>query len=176
MNTFSTWLTGLMLLIFAGMVGIALQYPEGARMMPLVIGMPGIALCLLQLVLDAKNAEAGAFGYRFKAAPKAGKPEAVAIAMPGEEEEFGPHTVRGEMTMWFYFVAFIAAVLTFGFYVSVPVMLVSFLRREAGTSWRLALGLGLGATLVMFTIFSVLLHIRLHPGVITPMLMRNLGF
>ena len=176
MNTFSTWLTGLMLLIFAGMVGIALQYPEGARMMPLVVGIPGIALCLLQLVLDAKNAEAGAFGYRFKAAPKAGKPETAAIAVPGEEEEFGPHTVRGELTMGFYFVAFIAAVLVFGFYVSVPVMLISFLRREADASWRLTLGLGLGATLVMFLMFSVLLHIRLHPGFITPMVMRALGF
>lgn len=175
MNNFSTWLTGLMLLIFAGMVGMSLQFPADARMMPLVIGIPGIALCLLQLVLDAKTAEAGAFGYRFRAAPKAGKPVEPAIAMPQEEEEFGPHTVRAEITLWVYFVAFITAVLTFGFYVSVPVMLVTFLRREAKASWRMALGLGLGGTLVMYLMFGALLHIRLHPGFLTPMITRALG-
>lgn len=175
MNTFSTWLTGVMLLIFAGMVGMSFQFPADARMMPLVIGIPGIALCLFQLVLDAKAAEAEAFGYRFRAAPKAGKPIEPAVVVPAEEDEFGPHTVRGEITMWVYFVAFIAAVLTFGFYVSVPVMLITFLRREAEASWRMALGLGLGATLVMYLMFAALLHIRLHPGFLTPMITQALG-
>jgi len=176
MNTFSTWLTGLMLLIFATMVGVSLQYPEGARMMPLVVGIPGIALCLLQLALDARNAEAGAFGYRFRAAPKAGKPAAPAVVIPGLDEEFGPHTVRRELVMLAYFVAFIAGVLALGFYVSVPVMLVTFLRREAESSWRLASILGLGATLVMYLTFAVVLHIRLYPGFVTPTVTRALGF
>ncbi len=35
-----------MLAIFVVMVGIALQYPPQARFMPLVIGLPAIALCL----------------------------------------------------------------------------------------------------------------------------------
>lgn len=174
MNTFSTWLTWLMLLIFGAMVGVALQYPEGGRMMPLMVGIPGIALCLLQLALDARNAEAGAFGYRFRAAPKAGKPEAPAVLIPGLDEEFGPHTVRRELAMWTYFVAFVAGVLALGFFVSVPAMLVTFLRREAGSSWRLALVLGLGATLVMYLMFGVVLQIRLFSGFVTPMLIRVL--
>lgn len=176
MNTFSTWLAGLMLLIFTTMVVIALQYPEGARMMPLVVGVPGMLLCMLQLVLDAKNAQAGAFGYRFRAAPKAGKPEGATVAIHGDDEEFGPHTVRAEVTVWAYFLAFVTAVLTLGFYVSVPVMLVSYLRREAGASWRQALALGLGATLVLYLMFGLILRIKLFAGFVTPMVARALGF
>ena len=74
-----------------------------------------------------------------------------------------------------YFVAFITAVLGFGFYASVPVMLVTFLRREAEASWRFALLLGGGATFVMYGMFGMLLGIRLHPGFVTPVILRALS-
>lgn len=170
MNTFSTWLTLLMLAIFTTMVGLATQYPEGAAMMPFVVGIPGIGLCLLQLALDYKRA-AGLSTYRFRTAPKAGKPEDI---VP-EEPEFGPKTVKQEVVVWVYFLSFITGILLFGFYVAVPVMLVTFLRREAGASTRFALLLGGGGTLVLFLMFSLLLHIRLHPGFITPVILKALG-
>ena len=45
-------MTLLMLAIFTTMVGVASTYPPGARFMPFTIGIPAIALCLLQLALD----------------------------------------------------------------------------------------------------------------------------
>jgi len=178
MNNFSTWLTALMLVIFSTMLVIAFQYPPGARMMPFVIGVPGALLCVLQLVLDARSSATA--GYRFKAAPKAGKrtieDEMAAAAAAAEAPEFGPQTVGKELTMWTYFVTFIAGILLFGFYIAVPVMLVTFLRREAEASWGRALGLGLGGTLILYLMFGALLKIRLHPGFITPTLMGALGF
>ena len=51
-DNFSTWLTLIMLVIFTTMVLISLGYPAGARFMPLVVGIPGILLCLGQLVMD----------------------------------------------------------------------------------------------------------------------------
>src|SRR5262245_3180637 len=132
MNTFSTWLTAVMLVIFSVMVGMATQFPEDARFMPFIVGIPGIVLCLIQLVLDAKRA----FGVRsllFQTAPKAGKPaEAIEMDLP----EFGPHTAKSELMMWGYFVGFIAVLLVLGFYVAIPLMLITFLRREAAASWR----------------------------------------
>jgi hypothetical protein len=172
LNTFSTWLTAVMLVIFGTLVGIATQYPEGARFMPLIVGIPGIALCLLQLGLDALRAYDGHLTSHFQTAPKAGKPvETLETELP----EFGPHTAKSELRMWLYFVGFIAAVLGLGFYVSVPAMLVTFLRREAEASWRFALLLGIGATLVLYLMFGLLLHIRLHPGFLTPLIMHRLG-
>jgi len=75
--------------------------------------------------------------------------------------------------MWGYVVCFIAAVLGVGFYVSIPVMLVTFLRREAKASWRSALLFGLGATVVLYLMFGVLLQIRLHPGFLTPLILHK---
>lgn len=170
MNTFSTWLTLLMLAIFTTMVAVAMGFPEGAALMPLIVGIPGIGLCLLQLALDYKRS-AGLSTYHFRAAPKAGKPE----DFVAEEPEFGPHTVKRELVVWGYFLAFIAGILLFGFYIAVPVMLVTFLRREAGASTRFALLMGGGATIVLFLMFSMLLQIRLHPGFVTPVVLKALG-
>ena len=113
------------------MVGIATQFPADARFMPFVVGIPGIALCLLQLALDAVARTwrpASAIASR-----RHRRPASRLSPSPEEEPEFGPHTVRGELHDVGYFVAFIAAVLAFGFYVSVPVMLVSFLRMRGGS-------------------------------------------
>ena len=91
MNSFSTWLTAIMLLIFATMVAMAFQFPAGARFMPFVVGFPGIALCMLQLCLDGMRVPGGRFStYRFRSAPKAGRPAELA----GDDlPEFGAHTV-----------------------------------------------------------------------------------
>ena len=48
-------MTLLMLVIFTGMVLVAKRYPAGARFMPFVVGFPAIALCMLQLFLDARE-------------------------------------------------------------------------------------------------------------------------
>ena len=173
MNSFSTWLTTIMLVIFSSMVGIATLYPEDARFMPFIVGIPGIALCALQLGLDAVRAHDGqSWIYRFRSAPKAGKPTEPA---EGELPEFGAHTRRRELVMWGYVVAFIAGILAFGFYVAVPVMLVTFLRREAAQSWRFSLLLGGAATLVLYLMFGALLRIVLFPGFATPIVLRGLG-
>ena len=172
MNNFSTWLTAVMLLIFSTMVGIATQFPADARFMPFIVGIPGIALCLLQLVLDGVRAYDGHLSRHFQTAPKAGKPVETG---PAELPEFGRHTVKRELWMWTYVVAFIGGVLALGFYASVPVMLITFLRREARASWRTTLLLGIGATVVLYLMFAVLLQIRLHPGFLTPLILRGVG-
>jgi hypothetical protein len=172
MNSFSTWLTWVMLAIFSTMVGIATQWQEGARFMPFVVGIPGIALCALQLALDAMRAYDGQLLRIFQTAPKAGKP---AETVAAEEPEFGPHTVKRELRMWSYVVGFVAGIVAVGFYVSVPLMLITFLRREAESTWRSALLLGVGATAVLYLVFGIVLQIRLHAGFLTPLILRGLG-
>ena len=172
MNSFSTWLTWVMLVIFTTMVGIATQYPEDARFMPFVVGIPGIALCVLQLALDAVRAYDGQLSRIFQTAPKAGKP---VETIDTEQPEFGRHTAKSELRMWAYVVAFVAGILAVGFYVSVPIMLVTFVRREAKSSWRSALLLGIGGVAALYFVFGFVLHIRLHPGFLTPLVLRALG-
>ncbi|WP_429810434.1 tripartite tricarboxylate transporter TctB family protein [Ensifer sp. B1-9] len=168
--SFSTWLTIIMLIFFCVMVGLSMEFPAKARFMPLIVGIPGIALCLIQLAIDLFHSPKSAF----HGAPRAG----IAHEVPGMEPElpeFGPHTVRQEITMWTYFVVFVAGIVTFGFYTSAPIMLVTFLRRQAEASWRVSISLAAGATIVLYLLFGALLHIQLFPGFVTPWLLRWIG-
>ena len=72
-------------------------------------------------------------------------------------------------------VAFVAGILAFGFYVSIPILLVTFLRRQAEASWRMTLSLAVAAPLVLYLMFGALLHIQLFSGFVTPRLLTLLG-
>ena len=151
MNRFSTGVTVLMLAIFTTMVLMALSFPPNARFMPFVVGLPGIALCLLQLALDLLAAR------RARAA-------VASLPREGDEEEFGRHTVRMEFVSWLYFLLFIGGVLLFGFLIAGPVLIAVYLRREAGVRWSRALT-GAGATaLVMYFLFQQGLGFQLFEG------------
>ncbi|MGR9173848.1 tripartite tricarboxylate transporter TctB family protein [Rhizobium sp. KDH_Rht_773_N] len=170
---FSTVLTVIMLAIFASMVAISFGYPAKARFMPLVVGLPGIVFCLIQLGLDLFRSPTES------AAASVGQQIAAASAPEGSQHEelpeFGPHTARQEVVMWSYFVSFIAGVILFGFYISVPIMLLTFLRRQSEASWKFALALAIAATLALYLMFGRLLGIELHPGFVTRWAIHALG-
>lgn len=149
MNRFTTWVTLAMLAIFATMVVIAWGYPPRARFMPFVVGLPAIGLCLLQLVLDLGAARRERLGEG---------------PAPLEEEEFGRHTAWAELRTWAYFVAFIGAVLAFGFVVAAPVLILVYLWREAQVRPLIAAGAAAVFMLVMHLMFERLLGFVLHPG------------
>ena len=71
----------------------------------------------------------------------------VQFAMPSENAMFADadrdprETMRREITVWGWFLGFIACVLLFGFRISVPVFLIGFLHFQAGANWRSALAL-----------------------------------
>ncbi|MGO4350331.1 tripartite tricarboxylate transporter TctB family protein [Rhizobium sp. RAF36] len=173
--SFSTALTFVMLAIFTTMVALSFDYPAKARFMPLVVGIPGILLCLVQLGLDlfrSPSAPAAAsLGQQIAAAsaPESGQQEE-------ELPEFGPHTARQEAIMWVYLVSFVTGIILFGFYVSVPIMLLTFLRRQGEASWKFALALAIAATLALYLMFGRLLGIELHPGFVTRWAMHAFGF
>jgi len=139
-------MTVVMLSVFVAMVGIASQYPPDARFMPFIVGIPAIALCLLQLGLD----------FRDSLRSKTPAPEA-----------HGERTVRREMIMGGYFIGLVGGLLLFGFLLAVPVFVAVFLRHWAQTSWRFALGLTAAASVILYTVFVRVLGVALHPGFVT---------
>ena len=98
-------MTLVMLAIFTAMVGVATTYPPAARFMPFVVGIPAIALCLLQLALDLyrrRAPEAGETGERLKAAEDqvariAGRRVAIRHAV-GERDVHREHARRPRET------------------------------------------------------------------------------
>ncbi len=182
MNSGNIFMNVVMLAIFVVMVGIAAQYPPQARFMPLVIGIPGIALCLLQLFLE----------FRESRKPKASEPadtrsefekaqEKVA-KMVGHKVDFEmaheklqvvqselpkAGETRREIVLWAYFLGLVSGLILFGFWLTIPVFLAVFLRCYAEESWRFSLGLSAAATTLLFFVFEKGLAIVLHRGFIT---------
>ena len=137
-----------MLTIFGGMVGVATQYPPQARFMPLVVGLPGIALCLVQVVLEiAARRRASAAG-----------PSGVTADGPGADAR------RRELVLWGSFLGLVASLILFGFYVTIPLFLVAFLRGYAKESWRFSLALSGGGSALLALVFHVGLGVVLHQG------------
>ncbi len=185
MNGSSLVMSIIMLAIFVAFVAIASGYPADARFMPFVVGIPAIALCLLQIVLDVRQRRQVAEPTadvdprsQFEAAEErisrmAGRKVEFEIAheeLPVVESEpqLSPHeTVRRELALWGWFLGFVAGVLLFGFWVAIPVFLIGFLRFQAKSSWRLALILGIAATVILFLAFEKAFRIELHPGFLT---------
>jgi 4-amino-4-deoxy-L-arabinose transferase-like glycosyltransferase len=175
-------MTLVMLGIFVVMVAIASRYPAEARFMPFVVGIPPILLCLLQLVLDA----------RARHRPPADAPsdieraQATASQIVGHQVEFGAsgttepqlspaETVHRELVLWGYFLGFIAGIVLFGFWVAIPLFLVSFLRLQAKAGWRTALLLGVGASVALFLVFERGLKVQVHSGFVTSFVLDHLS-
>jgi hypothetical protein len=177
-------MTLVMLVIFVIMVAVASRYPAGARFMPYVLGFPAIALCLLQLFLDARErhlAKADTRTELQKAEEQVSRVVGHAvhfdvgdILLPDQGLEPGEQ-IRRELIAWGYFLGLILGIILFGFHISVPVFLVLFLRRRAEASWRLTIGLTAGASIVLFFVFERVLHISLHQGFITERLTDMIG-
>jgi len=176
-----------MLVIFTVMVGVASTYPAEARFMPFIVGIPAIALCLLQLALDLyrRSAPAAADDDPLKQAEDqvariAGR--RVQFEMPSENAMFtagaqdGPEHVRREIIVWGYFLGLIAGILLLGFRIAIPIFLVTFLRFQAGASWRNALLYGGLGALTMYLLFEKVLRVSLHPGFLVDLVLGRLAF
>lgn len=166
-----------MLAIFAVMVGMATQYPPQARFMPFVVGIPGLVMCLIQLVLEIRNARSGAQDEDDgKSEMKKAEEEVARItgrkmdfheaegaaAMVVEESREGRG--RREVIMWAAFLTLIAGILLFGFWISVPIFILTFLRFYAERTWRFSLLLTVIATTIFYCAFVLGLKVVLHEG------------
>ena len=174
-------MTLVMLTIFVVLVFIASGYPANARFMPFVVGLPAIGLCLLQLALDIRERRHVAVSADHRSIFE--KAEETVSRIAGRQVEFevaheqpavvetdippDGETVRRELVLWGYFLGFIGGILLFGFWVAIPVFLVTFLRFQAKSSWRTSLVLGIAASIAFFFIFEKGLRVSLHPGFVT---------
>jgi len=135
MNRLSGIVAFVMLVIFVTMVAMAATYSDKARFMPLVIGIPAIGLCLLQLAMDirafrkARLAEAVPGLRRDRQQDDA--PPVEVSAAGGLQAASGTLSVISEIRTWAYFVAYIGGVLLFGFHIAVPILVAVYLYVEA---------------------------------------------
>ena len=145
-----------MLAIFVGMVGMAMTYPPETRLLPLVIGIPGILLTLTQVGVEIAD-------LRRKTESATGA-EAAELDIDAEETAPAAATIKSEIVLLAYLAALAGAILLFGFWLTIPVFVIVFLRFHERESWRLTLSLALGAWVTLYLIFDRLLEILVHRG------------
>jgi len=136
---------GVMLAIFITAVGIALIYfPEGARMLPLVVGIPGIILAAIQFVNEFRQTD-----------PK----------------QVSPEVRAGEIRMVIWFGTFAATILALGFIYGSPLMIAAYLHLQAKEKWYTTVLGALLAWVILEFVFSRGIGIVLYEGMIPPMFM-----
>jgi len=135
-----------MLAIFAVMTAIGLGYPDKARMMPLLVGIPGTLLALAQLIHDMR--------FRETETPT--------------DESAGER--RREIAMFGWLALFLAGIMGFGFIYAAPVLVLAFMRFGQKESWTVALAGGVGTWIILYGVFTRLLELFLFEGLLLPLL------
>ncbi len=83
--------------------------------------------------------------------------------------EYTPEVVRKEMIVWGYIFGLIGSILLFGFYITVPIFLVVFLRFYAKARWHMAILLPAAVSAFLYVmlgyVFRMTLHIGLRHGI-----------
>ena len=157
-------MTLVMMAIFLTMLAIAWSYPPGSRFMVLVVGIPAVGLCLLQLAIDFFSSGDNRPSFSGEG------------GMVGEQEAELPRDVqiRREIAVWSFFLGFIALVLFFGFWIAIPILLFSFLWLQAGLRFLTSLATAVVSTPLLYLFFEKLLETQLHRGFLTPLFLEEL--
>ncbi len=184
-------MTAVMLAIFVTMVAIAWDYPPKSRFLPLVIGIPGIVLTLVQLFLDIQGSrqpgrsKTKASGFVFQNVQAALSRrlrrkvdldivrEKLTVVVKDRSDQ-GTSQLQRELVLFGYFVGLVAGVILFGFWLTVPVFLIVFLRLHERDNWMFVVSLTAAAWVVIYLIFDQLLEIALHTGFVTEYLIALL--
>lgn len=177
-----TLFTLLMLTIFTVMVGIATTYPGPARFLPYVIGFPGIALCVLQVILDIRDyyyvgGEVDPRTDFEKYMEEISKHTSQNIELDIAKETLetivtDPSTEarsrqKREVVLFGYFFFLLAVVLLLGFWIGIAIFLFLFLRYYAKEGLKLSLWITGGIWSSMYLVLVVVLEQILFEGFLT---------
>ena len=172
----------LMFSIFFVMVMVAWDYSWPANFLPFVIGLPGIALSLLQINNDIRDfiATKGQIDprtdfekYMAELAEHTEGLVELEVATEQAETIVEDHSMvaksrnRQEMILFGYFFFLLGIVSLFGYWIGTPIFLFLFLRYYAKESLILSLMITAGVWSVMYFILVILLSQIIFEGYIT---------
>jgi len=171
-----------MFLFFVIAVGIALTYPSQARFMPLVVGIPGIALTLFELIReirrslhDGRKAAAGGDGVITLPDDVSRLIGQEAVVVQGEAPKLSAaEEQKRERILLTYFTLLMVGLIFFGFWICVPLFVAVFLREREKASWLVSAVSAAATLTVLYFIFYRTLGIDLHNGFITDMVWEKL--
>jgi small-conductance mechanosensitive channel len=133
-------ISGLMVAVFAIAVGLSFTYAPEARLLPLVIGIPGLLLSLVQFVKEWREQ----------------RPEPAVT----------PDEHAREWRMFSWFIGFVAGLVLFGFPYAGPLLVAAFLYFQGREKWYVALAAAVFAWAVLYGVFERFLGLPLFEGLV----------
>jgi uncharacterized membrane protein len=131
--------SAIMVAVFAIAVGLSFSYAPESRLLPLVIGIPGLILALIQL---------------FKELREKGVP---AVTSKEHAREF-------VMFAWFF--TFVGGLILFGFPYAGPLLVAAYLYFSGGEKWYVALTAAVVAWAILYGVFEEFLGLPLFEGLV----------
>jgi len=135
----------IMFAVFLIMTGMAFSFPEKARLMPLMIGIPGVILGFAQLIMEIRTALT----------------EAIQEPKEGIEQER-----KDELQMLLWIFLFFIFILCFGFIYASPLLVAGFLYVAKSESLKTAIIGGIATWAVLYGFFETWFQIPLFPGLV----------
>jgi hypothetical protein len=137
-----------LLAVFGYAFATALGYPEDARLLPLAVALPGLALAAIQVILSLR--------------PLAG----AAVERPvGDRETLTPgERTRRTTEIAAWILGIFLAIYLVGFLIAVPLAAVAYLRVMAREGWVASLVVAVLCWALVFGIFDRVLHVPLPTG------------
>ena len=147
--------------VFAAALISAQGFRAQARLFPIVIAIAGLALALLQVVLELRRRQAVAREPVAVVAPPTAvveSPEASPIS--AEERRRRTALILG----WIF--AFVIVVRALGFPIAVPLMTLAYFRFGAQESWRTSVIFAALSGIVFYALFVQLIRIPFDDGLL----------
>ncbi len=133
-----------MLAIFVTMSLMALGFPEKARLLPLMIGIPGSVLALVQVLRELRTA--------------------IDKVMESDEEQ--RQARRNERHMFIWMLLFFIGFLGFGFVYAAPLLVFGFLRIGMKESLTIGVISAVATWAVLYGLFEQAFEIPLFDGLL----------
>ena len=146
--------SSVMVSIFGGMVIISMGYSHESRLVPLVIGIPGLILSLSQLFADIFETR------KAKQSSIVPKTDEGADTAPMDAET----TSKKEIVMMGWIAFILGLILLFGFWLGIAVFLPVFLRVFGKESWKLTVITTVCGWVSIYVLFTTLIKIRFFEG------------
>ncbi len=159
--------------LFVFLIWITLGYNQLARLVPMVVLIPGLFAALLQFGLDLRSA----FKGDKRAAAKQSTPAVAESAADQSEEEAGvklsPKEMgRREVIGIAWLLGFFVLIVLFGLNAAIPIFVLVFMRYFGRESWRLSVGFALACWAFVWLIFVYGLKNDMYPGVLSNMFLK----
>lgn len=132
--------SAIMVVVFGGAVLLSFTYAPDARFLPLVVGIPGLILSVVQLIKELR-------------------------AHP--DFKIVPEEHRREVKMFAWFLGFVAGLVLFGFLYAGPVLVAVYLIFAGRERWYTALGAAVLTWAILFGVFERFLGLPLFDGLVS---------